>query len=186
MIICQWFLKKTFAVILTALPDEYNEVRKHLVNVKKESDIYGTIYERGVFSFKGQSMEIVIAQIGEGSEQAALEGERAIRYFNPSIILFVGVAGGVKNDVKLGDVVVASKVYGYESGKADKSFEPRPQLMLPNANILNEVRSLTRNDDWLQYFGDQVPNPSPNVFVKPIATGGKVVGSSVPLQKILE
>ena len=109
--------KDTFAVIFTALPVEYNAVRSHLKNIRKEEHPRGSIYERGSF-LRDQTIEIGIAEIGEGNEQASLEVERAIEYFKPYIILFVGVAGGVKKGVKHGDVVVASKVYLYESGKA--------------------------------------------------------------------
>jgi formylglycine-generating enzyme required for sulfatase activity len=170
--------KKHFAVILTALPVEFNAVRKHLKFIEEKEHPLGTIYEQGVFSYNGQSLEIGIAEIGEGNEQAALEVERAIQYFNPSIILFVGVAGGVKDDVKLGDVVVASKVYGYESGKAGDTFKPRPQLSSPNYKMLNRAKAEARKDNWLQHLG-QVPNPPPTVFVKPIAAGGKVISSSL-------
>ncbi|AKB27678.1 hypothetical protein MSSIT_0959 [Methanosarcina siciliae T4/M] len=171
-------IKNHVAVIFTALPVEYNAVREHLKCLEENVHPQGTIYEQGIFSSSNQSWEVGIAEIGEGNEQAALEVERAIQYFNPSIILFVGVAGGVKDDVKIGDVVVASKVYGYESGKAGDTFKPRPAVSSPNYKMINRARAEARKGDWLQRIGELMPNPSPNIFVKPIAAGGKVLNST--------
>src|SRR5579859_6000683 len=111
------------AAILTAIPVEYQAVRSYLTNIYEEHHPQGTIYERGTFSSSGQSWDVLIGEIGAGNPTAALEAERAINFFQPAIILFVGVAGGRK-DVKLGDVVAATKVYGYESGKAERTFRP--------------------------------------------------------------
>lgn len=170
-------VEKPVAVIFTALPVEYTAVRSHLKKIEEIVHPKGTIYEKGIFSSNGQSWDVSIVEIGEGNEQTALEVERAIQYFNPIIILFVGVAGGVK-DVKIGDVVVASKVYGYESGKAGDKFELRPQLGLPNYGLINRAKAEARKDDWLQRLGEQVPSTCPNVFVKPIAAGEKVLSST--------
>jgi nucleoside phosphorylase/translation initiation factor 2B subunit (eIF-2B alpha/beta/delta family) len=171
--------KKTFAVIFTALQVEHDAVCSHLKNVKQVEHPKGSIYERGSFSSGDQTIEIGIAEIGEGNEQTALEVERAIEYFKPSIILFVGVAGGIKKGVKHGDVVVASKVYLYESGKADETFKARPQTLSPNYKTFNKVKVLARSNDWIKYFNEKLPNPLPNVFVKPIASGSKVVNSTL-------
>lgn len=168
-------IEKPVAVIITALPVEYNAVRSHLTNIKEQVHPQGTIYEKGIFSSNGQSWDVAIAETGEGNEQTALEVERAIQYFNPRIILFVGVAGGIK-DVEIGDVVVASKVYGYESGKAGEAFKPRPEVGMPNYKMINRSRAEARKDDWLQRV-EELTSPRPNVFIKPIAAGSKVINS---------
>lgn len=165
------------AVIFTAIPVEYKAVRDHLEHLEEKEHPCGTIYEQGIFSSNGREWNVGIVETGPGNEQAALEVERAIQYFNPNIIFFVGVAGGVK-DVKLGDVAVASKVYGYESGKAGDNFYPRPEAFTPDYKLISRAKAEARKDDWLQRLGAPVPDPHPSVFVKPIAAGAKVLNST--------
>jgi nucleoside phosphorylase len=166
-----------FAVILTALRVEYQAVRAHLTGLREEIHPQGTIYEWGSFSSHGRSWEVAIIEIGPGNPGAAVEAERAINHFNPSIALFVGVAGGIK-DVALGDVVAATKVYGYESGKAETTFQTRPDVINSTYRMVQRARAEARREDWLRRLEDSVPDPKPNVFVGPIAAGEKVVAST--------
>jgi len=164
------------AVILTALPVEYMAVRTHLADLREEMHPQGTIYERGKFFANATSWEVGIVEVGAGNAGAGVEAERAIAYFNPSVILFVGVAGGIK-DVAIGDVVAATKVYGYESGKAKLKFEPRPDLGLSTYGLIQRSRAEAKKVDWLRRL-TSTPDSNPRVFVGPIAAGEKVIASS--------
>jgi nucleoside phosphorylase len=166
------------AVILTALPVEYEAVRAHLKNLQEEVH-KGTVYERGSFMAEEWLWEIGIAQIGAGNSTAAFEAERAIAYFVPDIVLFVGVAGGLK-DVAIGDVVAATKAYGYESGKADQSvFLLRPDVGESSYRLIQRAMAESRKKVWVQRIsGHTQLNALPRVFVGPIAGGEKVIASS--------
>ncbi len=165
------------AVILTAIPVEYIAVRAHLTELQEEMHPQGTIYERGKFAASGQVWEVGIVEVGAGNSATAVEAERAIAYFKPNVILFVGVAGGIK-DVALGDVVAATKVYGYESGKAKLKFEPRPDVGLSTYNLIQRAKAEARKPDWLQRLTEATTTGTPRVFVAPIAAGEKVVAST--------
>ena len=115
------------AVVLTALEVEHRAVLAHLTNLREETHSQGTVYECGTFEANGRTWDVALVQIGMGNPPAAFEAERAISFLAADVALFVGVAGGLK-DVALGDVVAASKVYGYEFGKAGEHFQQRPEV----------------------------------------------------------
>jgi nucleoside phosphorylase len=163
------------AVILTALSVEYLAVRAHLTHLQETIHPQGTIYERGQFADDGQSWDVGIVETGAGNPGAALEAERAIAYFNPDVILYVGVAGGIK-DVSLGDVVASTKIYAYESGKAEENFKPLPAVGISSYGLEQRARAEARKTDWLTRLSS-VPSPTPTVHVAPIAAGEKVVAS---------
>ncbi len=164
------------AVIVTALPVKYLAVRAHLSDLQEETYPQGTIYERGQFVADASQWDVGIVEIGAGNLGAALEAERAIAYFSPEVILLVGVAGGIK-DVALGDVVASTKIYGYESGKAEQRFKPRPEIRLSSYSLEQRARAEARKGDWLKRLA-AVPELTPRVFVAPIAAGEKVIAST--------
>ena len=164
------------AVILTALPVEYLAVRAQLSDLREDIHPQQTIYERGRFVSLKQNWDIGIVEIGTGNPTAAMETERAIAYFQPDVILFVGVAGGIK-DVEIGDVVAATEVYGYEFGRAKATFSSRTKTRASNYGLEQRAKMEARKSDWMQWLAS-VPVPPPRVFVAPIAAGEKVVAST--------
>jgi nucleoside phosphorylase len=161
------------AVILTALQDEYTSVQAHLKDLEERTE-HGTIYEVGNFSGQRSTWTVAIVQVGAGNPSASLAVERATRTFNPDAMLFVGIAGDLK-DVALGDVVAADAVYGYESGKAGQDYAPRIKTDRSAYALVQRARAICRNATWQARIQPSLSQPPPEAFVGPIAAGEKVV-----------
>lgn len=167
------------ALILTALPVEFNAVRSFLAQQREETDEKGTVYCRGIFKGAEQFWDIIVAETGAGNNETALEAERAINKYDPIAIFFVGVAGGIK-DVEIGDVVVATKIYGYESGSAKEVFQPLPDFGETSYLLNHRARAEARSNDWLKRLEPLISKSvkRPRVLVGPIAAGEKVIKST--------
>ncbi len=167
------------AVILTALQVEFQAVRAHLSKVQQERIPQGNIYDVGRFQGRGRPWQVAVAEIGPHIGPAAQQFERAVNHFGPEIVLFVGVAGRLK-DVSLGDVVFASKAYLYEAGRAEQEFRPRTEVCNASFGMEQLARAEAREENWL---GRIKPRPrgrgpnAPRVYIGPIAAGERVVAS---------
>lgn len=141
-------------VILTAINPEYLAVR---ANLKKVEDFTkdDTFYEKGIFEVNEcEIANIIIRECGAKNNIAAQETERAVQYFSPNCLLFVGIAGSRKpNDFKVGDVIIPDKIYSYESGKASEStFHARPDLAGLSYVFTEKAKNERNKDDWKQFI----------------------------------
>jgi len=166
---------KKVAVILTALAVEQKAVLAHLADLHDVVHEAGTVYRVGTFASPTTDWTIATALIGAGNAGAAFEAERAVRHFDPEVTLFVGVAGGIK-DVALGDVVAATDVFGYHSGKAADTFTPRADVGKSSYALVQRAQAESQSDDWLARRLDGGGEPA--VVVAPIAAGEQVVAST--------
>lgn len=97
------------AVVLTALAVEYAAVATYLTDPREVVLDDGTRLELG--RLEGTPWTLALAQFGEGALEAAALTTRIIAELAPEAVLFVGVTGGLKDELRLGDVVVGTKVY---------------------------------------------------------------------------
>ena len=157
--------------ILTALEVELRAVCAHL-DLRGERQVDGWSYQTGNVEAPNARWNVVATMTGAGDVPAATATARMIETFTPMVVLFVGVAGGIK-DVELGDVVVASKVYGYDRRKEDKDgVRTRPEFGQPHARLIDRARHLALTDTWTRA---SPPARGANALVAPIAVGAAVV-----------
>jgi nucleoside phosphorylase len=175
---------KIDAVFVTALPEEFSAVGAHLSG-RREHTEHGTIYEIGKFDYGDAHCIIAVVQTGMGNSPSAAATERALSLFKPDFAFFVGIAGGLRDDLKIGDVVAANKVYGYEGGKSGASFQPRPDAPPISHEAEQRAYAVVRDKIWQKRI---IPPPRimPDAIVRPIAAGEKVLvsESSVDLKRV--
>jgi 5'-methylthioadenosine/S-adenosylhomocysteine nucleosidase len=158
---------KPVAVVITALNLEFEAVAAKLQDRQEASDLRGTVYSVGSYA----GYRIAVAEGGRGNVAAAVVTSAAIEHFQPDLVLFVGVAGGVK-DVALGDVVVASRIREYEIGKDTRhKFLMREGGSRAPYRLEQLAKAIAREAPWSLPDGHRG-------WVEPIAAGGKVVASS--------
>ncbi|MFF1441424.1 5'-methylthioadenosine/S-adenosylhomocysteine nucleosidase [Streptomyces sp. NPDC058295] len=137
------------AVVLTALPVEYDAVRALLESLDEVVLDDGTRLEQGRLS--GTGWTVALAELGEGALTTAALTSRIVSALAPECLLFVGVAGGLKDDLRLGDVVVGTKVYAVHGGKQTPGgFLARPEAWHGSHRLVQAARSALRDLDGVR------------------------------------
>ena len=160
-------------VIVTALDVETRAVLRQL-GPWLEEVVQGTVFYKGTF----EDWNVAVVEVGPGNVGVAALADRAIGHFKPDVALFVGVGGRLK-DVTLGDVVAATKVYGYEGGKDTATgFLPRPDLQRSAHALEQRARAMCKRDGWRNRLDPDLKHANPKLFVGPVAAGEKVIAST--------
>ncbi|WP_225834701.1 5'-methylthioadenosine/S-adenosylhomocysteine nucleosidase [Streptomyces sp. NK08204] len=150
-------------LVLTALALEYAAVRPYIEEREELTHPgNGTIVEVG--RLPGTPWRVAAAELGEGARITAALTASLIGWLRPQAVLFVGVAGSLKDDIGLGDVVVGTKVYAIHGGKATPDgLQVRPEAWSGANALVQAARSAVRD------------MPDVRAHFKPIATGDVVL-----------
>lgn len=142
------------ALVLTALASEYQAVAEQLRPTGTVKTRTGTRFAIGAITGTYVGWEVRLAEIGAGNAGAAAEVAAAVEQFRPQLVLFVGVAAGLKpEDQELGDVVVAAHVYNLHGGKhavADdgSSVHLGRPVTLTTSHRLEQLAREVARDAW--------------------------------------
>ncbi|MEU6546967.1 tetratricopeptide repeat protein [Streptomyces sp. NPDC046859] len=151
--------------VLTANSPEYKAIRDRLTGIEKlVHPASGTRAERG--RLPGTPWHVALVETGGGSLTTATLTERVNSWLGPEAVLFVGAARVLKDDIVVGDVVVATKVYGIHGGKqTPEGFLVRPEAWRATHRLEQAARHALRGAGYRAHF-------------KPIATGDVVLADA--------
>ncbi len=167
-------------LIVTVLPEEYRAVLDQLTAARPVPGThdapnthawrFGTLPREG-----GGAYKVALALAGgAGNVNASQAVTASVARWKPRYALLVGCAGGLaQGGCAVGDVVVSTEVYGYELGKVDGGFQPRPNWIYQVDTGLRAGAQgfFAANPAWSGEAGDA----RPKVLFGPVAAGEKVI-----------
>ena len=117
--------------IMGAMPEEITPILK-IVGEYKTTEYAGNIYYEA--TYKGS--ELVIAHSKIGKVFSTLTASSMIQHFGCSKLLFSGVAGGINPSLKIGDLIVASKLSQHD---LDITAFGHPMGYVPGGSVFVEA-----------------------------------------------
>lgn len=174
-------------VIMSAMQEEIQTLLHKLKDVE--------IIEKGMRNYYIGTLfnkKIVLVFSRWGKVAAAATTTQLINDFNPSEIIFTGVAGSLKKNINIGDVVIGDKLFQYDVDCSPifEKFEipilKKKYFKIENTEKIQNA-TLRFLKDYNKYISTenavQFNIQTPNVFVGDIATGDQFVSTK---QKVTE
>ena len=173
--------------IVTALAVEYEAVRRHL---KAQEDAPSGQGRRANFNAwllgeipkaNGAGTYSVVLAVARrsGTLETYKATRRTIERWNPRIVLFCGVAGGMRREgLKQGDIVISEHIWHYDHGKiVDGTYESKHREYPAHGGLVTSARAFSdRSDDWKSCAVDApLPGHVPACKVGLIGSGDKVL-----------
>ncbi len=177
--------------ILGAFSDEIKMLEDNLENARIIT-IGGIQFTRGLLEGK----DVVVAYTGIGKVNAAMTATLTVGYFKPSEVIFTGIAGGLKSDLKPTDIVVAVKCvqhdlnYVYDDSVISYSVSSpitgkvNPVFYKSDSGMLEILKENFPKIQLKSYeIGDQVYQPK--IMTGIIATGDAFIASEIKKEELI-
>lgn len=162
-------------LILTPIRVEYEAVTTILSAPKVwQNKADQNTYLSGRLPGQGRSPVVAVRETGSGL-LATAEAVSQGMSLKPKLLVLFGTAGGIKR-VKIGDLIIGTTGYSYESGRVvTEGFYSSPRSLPATRRLIELARAVVQQTDrWHQYLPE---GSSPAVRFGPIASGNKVITS---------
>jgi nucleoside phosphorylase len=132
-----------------------------------------------------------------GMQAAASVGAKLIAKFSPQHVFINGICAGLGSaSLNLGDIVVATQSWDYESGKVNENsngelvFTPEMKVIPTDQGMISHLTSFSNDRKKLFELHDQFkgsrPEQQPAVRFGPVGSGPYVLSSSQYLNKLTQ
>lgn len=178
--------------ILGAFSEEIDMLKDSLTN--KNIELKGGIeFIRGELSGK----EVVIAFTGIGKVNAAMTTTLMLEYYNPSKVIFTGIAGSLNPSINPADLVVSERCvhhdlnYYYDDTLV--SYQPRnpldgtinPVFFYADSSMLQSLKSIAENISLVP-VNSGADTLQPKILFGTIATGDAFIASKSKNIELIE
>ena len=184
---------KIDVLLVTALAEERDALLR-IVNPTTQENIDGSlIVFRGSISSKkhGKSLQIAIMMLSQmGNVEAGNSTSKAIGQLHPDYIFMVGIAGGVRGKINLGDLLISTDIIYYEPAKLTPEGSQIRQRSIPADSAIIRCAQNYIDTGWKELIGIAPPDHSrenefPEIHFSPIAVGEKVIADGSQIECLL-
>lgn len=161
-------------LIVTALPEELDALASHFHLPPQPNFLTASIacyidYDVSCTSENESYSVAIICLNAMGNTNAGIDVTHALRDLNPSYVFMFGIAGGIKEEVNLADVIVPDQILYIGLGKhRPNGIETRPETLRTATLLLQRIHAYVQNVNNKQY----------NVKIGPLAVGEHVLANN--------
>jgi adenosylhomocysteine nucleosidase len=163
--------------VLTVLAEETSAVVQVLRRHRDywSEQLYGGQQVHGaVVNADGGELRVVAVQtLDRGPESAAVAYGQLQKVFGPPLVLLVGIAGGIRAGLAVGDVVIADEVIYYDARRETSDGPHRRGHSQPMTPVLRH-----RVNDFFWRYGESIkltPKEEIRLHRGPIGSGNAVI-----------
>jgi nucleoside phosphorylase len=167
-------LRLADVAVLTVIPDELEAARAALSipDSARIKDADGTVYFHGQLysELRLRPYEVVLGCIGAaGNPGAAAAAQAMLVRYRPKSLFLLGIAAGIRDKVRIGDVVLSDRVVAYEpaalvrGASGETKLQPRPEIdrtsHAMNQDVVSYRAVRERLHSLFERVGGRFPEP---------------------------